>query len=372
MDRFDALICGGGPAGACAAWKLAAGGARCLVLEGHPSRRKVCGGALSARAKEMLTGSGMLSTDDILSLSLREQDSMACCHGFEQLRLYRSPSGTVTMIDRGDLDGLLLQKAVSAGAELLAGDPVESACRSGAGVRTRSGRVFEARMTIAADGAAGPVGMSFRTRRRRHPRGMGMEYFIPMTRGFPGHIQIHFGLVPYGYAWVFPRRSDACVGIGCLGGGRSAPELLACLDGLVDRLGLEHPVPRIPEAAPIPVGPPDGNLGSGRVILAGDAAGLVDQLTGEGLSHAVESGLLAAGAMLGGWDRRRLVDVAGRGCLRVVRQSRLARHLVFHPALRDRAMRGLREKDKFFAGYWKLISGTSDYRSMLVEFVRNS
>lgn len=372
MERFDAIVCGGGPAGACAAWLLASSGASCLVIGHAVTGGKVCGGALGTRAKSHLISSGILSTGDLSRLSLREQFSMTCFCGPEPLRTYTSPGDPITMLDRLSFDALLLDRAERAGARILADDPVKTVGEGGRSVETRSGKVFAAGATIGADGAAGPVGMSFRPPCRRHPAGVGIECFREMPSGFPPQIGIHFGLTDYGYAWVFPRRDDVCIGIGSLDGRMSPPALLDALGSLMGRLSLESFGPGSLRAAPIPSGRPSRTLGTGRVFLAGDAAGLTDQLTGEGIGHAVESGLLAAEAVISGWDRRRLSRKALRGCLGIVRESFLARHLVYHPLLRNRAMRGLREDRKFFEGYWKLFSGRTGYAAMLAGFLRRS
>jgi len=370
VERFDAIVCGGGPAGACAAWRLASAGASCLVIGHGVPGGKVCGGALGTRAKKHLISSGMLSADDLSRLSLREQPSMTCFHGYEPLRAFTSPGDPITMIDRLSFDAFLLDRAERAGAAVLGDDPVAAVRDGGGRVETRSGNVFAAGATIGADGAAGPVGMSFRPPGRRHPAGVALECFIGMPSGFPEEIGIHFGLTDYGYAWVFPRRDDVCVGIGSLGGRASPPALLEALERLMRRLGLEPPGRGALRAAPIPSGRPSRKLGAGRVFLAGDAAGLTDRLTGEGLSHAVESGFLAAEAVIAGWDRKRLSRTALRGCLGIVRESCLARHLVYHPLFRNRAMRGLRENAKFFEGYWGLVSGNTGYAGMLAGFLR--
>jgi flavin-dependent dehydrogenase len=196
-----------------------------------------------------------------------------------------------------------------------------------------------------------------------------MEYFIPRPASFPDGIRIHFGLTTYGYAWVFPRERDICAGIGSSGRHDSPAGMLRALDRLVSDLGLPPPGHAALRASQIPMWGPDAALGTGGFYLVGDAAGMADRLTGEGISHAVESGFVAAGAIAGGWSRRRIARETGRGCAGIVRQSGLARHLVYAPALQPLAMRRLAAKDKFYSGYWDLVSGRLDYAGLMRRFV---
>ncbi len=315
----------------------------------------------------MLHESGMVTPDDLDEVTLRLQDSMSCCLGLETLRKYRSDGPPLRMIDRSGLDPLLAAMAVRAGARLRCGVRVASVTPEG--ITTMSGEEVRAPVVVAADGADGRAARSIRGR-HGNPRGVGFEVFLPMPAGFQEHIGIHFGMASYGYAWVFPRRDDVCLGVGSCTNRTSTREMIGGLRALVAGLGLCWPGPGALRAAPLPSGRPDGALGRGMRYLVGDAAGMVDQMTGEGLSHAIESGLLAADAVLQGWTRREIYRRTARGCAGIVRQSSRARHLVYSPLLRGRAMRRLREDEKFFRGYWDLVSGDTDYAGMLRGFLR--
>lgn len=369
--RYDAIICGGGPAGACAAWRLASGGACCILLEASAvPRRKVCGGALGFRARDLLVASGMLTPGDLSAISLREQRAMSFSCGRERLSRYESEGPPILMVDRMDLDALLLSRAEAAGATVLRG-ALALSLEGSSSVGTTSSGTIRGDFVIAADGAAGRIGRQVRNG-RGGAAGFGIETFVPLPDSFPAEIQIHFGLADYGYAWVFPRRDDVCMGIGRMGGRSRPRDLLGELMHLFDRLGVGRPALDRLKAAPIPAGPPPYRMGSGRVLLAGDAAGLADRLTGEGLSHAVESGMLAAESVLNGrglpWYRRE----AASGCAGQVRQSALARHLVYGRPFRRLAMRGLARDRRFFDGYWELVSGSSGYAGMIAGFLRGA
>jgi flavin-dependent dehydrogenase len=305
----------------------------------------------------------MLSQGELDSLTLCQRDSMSCHDRGGRLRTYRGGSPPMRMIDRETFDAFLAGRAACEGAELADGLPVEAV--EGGLVRTPRG-TFRCGSLVAADGAAGAAGRSLRGSRLR--TGPGLELFLPVPDGFPDDLQIHFGGVEYGYGWIFPRVSDACAGVGsCRPGGAGA--MPAALDAMLGKAGLTSSGARL-LGAPIPAGRPFG-LGGDGAFLAGDAAGLTDQLTGEGISHAIESGLLVARAILEGWSAGRLRREAMSGCLGLVRQSLWARHLVYSPIFSGRAMRGLGSRDFYYEGYWRLVSGDADYRSLIPRLLRS-
>lgn len=297
---------------------------------------------------------------------------MSCFWRSNHLRTYESHGEPVRIVDRLPFDGLLCDKALEAGASTLRNDPVTRVLPGRPCIlETRSGRRIEAGAVVGADGADGVVCRT-RGRPRSRPAGFGIERFVETPPGLSDGLQIHFGIVPWGYGWVFPRGGDVCIGVGAICRGVSPPALKTALDRLIGTTcpGLTGLPPL--RAAPMPGAGIELSPAPGRVFLCGDAAGLTDRLTGEGIGHAVESGLLVANAILEGWSVTRLRREASRGCAGLVRQSRAARLLVYHPVFRKEAMRRLAARDKFFAGYWDLISGSVDYRGLLLGFLRSS
>jgi menaquinone-9 beta-reductase len=368
LERYDVVVVGGGPAGAVCAWRLAGAGVRTVLVDrSRFPRRKACGGALGGSGAKLLESSGMLAPSSLSALAICEHFSMQCFWKLNPLRTFASSGPPITLVDRGSFDAALVDRARDAGAEIIEGDGF-----FGLGSGTlclRSGRELAFGSLVGADGADSSVARSaFRRRLRR--QGFGLEFFLPAPAGLPHILQIHFGLEPYGYGWVFPSGPDVCVGLGRCDGRTAPAALLSGLMRFVESLGLGRPDPSGLRAAPLPSGRPSASLGAGDVYLAGDAAGLVDRVSGEGLCLAIESGLLVADSISGGWSRDRLRRAASAGCAGRVRDSALARHLLHFPVLRSMAMRRLARKDKFYEGYWKLVSGETGYRGMLREFLR--
>lgn len=367
MDQYDVIIAGGGPAGASCAWKLSRAGMKCAILEKCQfPREKVCGGALSMHGSALLTGSGMISSDDMEKLSLCKHRSMSCWWKFDKLRSFTSDNSHITIVSRKEFDDFLIGKAIKAGCSFFPGDRITRVFPDGK-VITDSGKKYGWSFLVGADGAGsivrrklfGPV---------QHRQGSGLEVFLPVKKDIPHELQIHFGLVPYGYGWVFPRGEDICFGVGVLGGGADSSLYRGILKELISRVSGSFSGK--PAGGSIPYMAVNSTLGKGKVFLAGDAAGLVDQLSGEGISYAVESGFLVAEAIITG-DRKSMIKKAKRGCMKRIRQSSFYRHMIYHPRLQPLAMKKLENKEKFFRGYWNLLSGHTSYNRMMLEFLKN-
>jgi flavin-dependent dehydrogenase len=204
------------------------------------------------------------------------------------------------MTQRRHLDAFLADAAASAGAELRQGARVEELALLPAAVRARVGGVLvEAGVVVGADGANGVVA-------RAAGLGDGIVHGVALEGNVPlGALAvaelhrtavIELATLPGGYGWVFPKGDHANLGVG--GWGSEGPRLrdhLARLArahavdtrSLTDVRGHRLPMRRL-GAAPA----------AGRVVLVGDAAGLVDPLSGDGMYEAFTSARLASAAIL--------------------------------------------------------------------------
>lgn len=361
------LVVGGGPAGSVCAWKLASEGRTCLVAEKEElPRDKVCGGVLSHRAFSVITGSGMATPEELDRLTLKQHRTISFWFRGRHLRTYVSPSDPVRIVSRSDFDGFLLQRAADAGAEVRTGLKVESVDAGSA--MTSEGEVLRFRELVGADGTVSLVRRQVSGRRSRKT-GMGLHYMIPAElpqRRFTD-LEIHFGHIPYGYIWVIPGKEFVNIGAGAVGSPAPPSTIVEALTEFMKTLsvtvsGLEL------HGAPLPSLALHRNLGRDNLYLAGDAAGLVDHVSGEGIGHAAESGIMVAECILSGGRRQEVLGRPGN-CISIVRQSIFFRHLLYSRITRGTAIVSLRDGDGFARGYWDLISGRKTYTGMFSDIL---
>lgn len=292
---FDAVVVGGGPAGSTAARILAAAGARvALVEKAHYPRAKPCAGGVTPRARRLLAP---VVGPDWSGLVAAEVHSVVVLRRGRTSTRYAPQVCLWETVSRQALDARLAERAGAAGATVRCGLQVT-------GVRWERDRWLvchnsghlQARAVIGADGASSGVKRSLGL--RPYVRSAGaLELDLPLAAGdrrFENEAWIDCGAAPRGYAWLFPRGGRVSVGVCGLAGG---PELHRALSTFLCALKL--PLTGEPSGWLIPVPYPCGPASTGSALLVGDAAGLVDPFTGEGLYFAARSGELAATALLG-------------------------------------------------------------------------
>jgi flavin-dependent dehydrogenase len=283
----------------------------------------------------------------------------------------------LVIYSRADLNGLLLRRAEAAGAEIektrvLGLDRTSSGWQ----IRTRAGKI-EADFCVIATGARNPlrdVGTQFQAQDTMTALG----YFVPSDQP---HIDIQFLPNLEGYIWVFPRAGHLSVGIG--GKGESAQCLRGRLDRYMDEKGISrdgakfyaHMLPSLGSH-----GWRNNRLAGDGWVAVGDAGGLVDPITGEGLYYAVRSGDLASQVML---DEREPEKKAERYRQLITRDfgldltygAGLAKRLfcgaIFFGAVPTRMIDFMKRSPKFCEIMQDLFAGTQPYLELKSRLLRN-
>ncbi len=290
--RYDAIVVGGGPAGATAAFFLGRAGKRVLVLEGQAlPRYKVCGGAVSSRVLEQFP----FSFEPVIQSRVQH---ISYALG-DRLVTFPVRDSALCMVMRSEFDAYLLQHAPADVEQGALVRWVEENPR-GVLVETLAGGSYEADYLVGADGANSAVARALGLRGRRVLAGaIEVEAQVPhaVLERFRQRPVLIFGELGIGYLWIFPKAGHLSVGVGALRPRRG--ELQSVLERVMQRFGVAvEGQPR--RGHPLPIYRGRERVATQRALLAGDAAGLVDPFTGEGIRFAIKSGRLAAQAILAG------------------------------------------------------------------------
>ena len=296
---YDAVVVGGGPAGATAATDLALAGHSVLLME-RGGRIKPCGGAVPPR---------MLADFDIPQdlLVARARSARMIAPSGRAVDMPVGEIGYVGMVDRDEFDEWLRERARMSGAERLTGvfEKIERDDEAHPIVtfrRQRGGPIerIRARCVIGADGARSTVAKQCLPGAERVPCVFAYHEIIKSPErdsdAFDGarcDVFYQGRLSPDFYAWVFPHGDTASIGVGSANKGFS-------LRGAVSEMRSDLDLTRCEtvrrEGAPIPLKPLKRWDNGADVIVAGDAAGIVAPASGEGIYYAMTGGRYVAEA----------------------------------------------------------------------------
>jgi len=364
-------ILGGGPAGAFAAERLASAGMKTVLFDEKLAWEKPCGGALTYKAYEKYP---FLLHNDSPKRLVTMTRLAAPGAGAARMKL-RQP---LLIYSRYELNGLLLSRAERAGAELektrvLSLGRTDDRWR----LSTREGTI-EADFCIVATGARNPL-REVGTRLTAADTMLALGYYVPEEQE---HVDIQFLPQLEGYIWVFPRCGHLSVGI--CGKGEPAQKLRTRLEAYMQERGISwknasfysHLLPSLAT----PAWRRNRVAGPGWLAV-GDAGGLVDPITGEGLYYAIRSGDLASQVVLSDAHAPEEKPHAYRALLQrdfaadlelgAVLARRLFRGSLLFASVPQRMIQFMRRSPKFHDLMQDLFAGTQGYLDLKERLLRN-
>ncbi len=288
---WDVLVIGGGPAGASAARVAAELGASVLLIDrARFPRYKTCGGGLIGISLAHLPPS-------VLSTIEQEVHEVRFSLRGGAAKTRRRSRPFLALVHRERFDEALAAAARAAGAIFEDSVTVRSLEESVGGLVTVSTDrgILTARVVVGADGTSGRTGRYVGVEIRGTDLGLEVELTrTPQSRSFDGSIAFDWGVPPGSYAWVFPKREVLTVGVIQARG--EPQQTRAYLDSWLTTTGLRSLEIERSSGHLAQWRAPQSPLRRGSVLVAGDAAGLLDPWTREGISFALRSGCWAGEA----------------------------------------------------------------------------
>jgi geranylgeranyl reductase family protein len=365
MNSFDVAIVGAGPAGCWAAYRLARQGARVALVDGSHPREKPCGGGVTGRALD-LVGDAV----DPACIAAVPIDSATFVDGHRSATMrLGDPDASdcrLAVIARRDFDAALLRAAQRAGASVVALRATDIRRHNGGWrVSTRAGEV-SCTWLIGADG---PTSLVRRRVFRPFPRAD-----LSIAAGYYVHgassraITVVFEHDPPGYLWSFPRVDHLAVGVGAQADESSSASLLDLAATWIQRnvsapgIRLERyswPIPSLGEAA-LAHERPAGQ----QWMLIGDAAGLVDPITREGIFFALASGEAAATSLASTSPERTYAERIRDDIHQELRRAARMKARFFQPRFTSLLVRALQQSPRIQAVMMDLVAGRQPYRGL--------
>jgi len=358
-SAVDFIVVGAGPAGSRAAELLALQGASVVLLDPKAPWEKPCGGGLTAAALENTPALRELAAET----ETIEELLVVAPSGASVVIPLRSPYETIS---RERLGRWGLDRAQAAGARFRprAARTVERD-QGGWRVVDDEGEVYWSRWLVAADGATSPLRRQLAP--RLHPELAPLRVAYPLRGVAHGRAVFQFLPTTDGYLWDFPRPGHHSVGVGV------PPRTFSksTLDGAIEQY-------RLSEAGDGTAAPHRGaviassnlaggsfaDLGGRDYALLGDAGGLADPATGEGIDYALRSASLAAAAFDSELGFQRYPSAVNAAFGVEIRRVRLLRNRFYHQGVAERLVRKARSSPRGALVLMSLVDAVNEHRSL--------
>jgi len=354
VDHFEVIVIGAGPAGAVAARDIARAGGRVALVDGSHPREKACGGGVTGRALELVT---VERGRAIKSVRFEAGSSAATVD---------LPDGYLDVFSRDAFDRALADAARDAGAVPVRARASAIARRGGRWSVTAGSATLGAPLLLGADGAGGLVRKQVTRPFDRSQLSIAAGSYVDGSD--ISEIVVRFVDDPRGYLWSFPRPGHLAVGTCAQADTTSTAEMHAVTDRWLDAYAPASGRPRRRYAWPIPsLRAADFDAeqpGGDGWMLLGDAAGLVDSITREGIYFALRSGMLAADSLAAPDPSRRYAERVRDELHDELRRAAALKAGFFRPRFTSLLIDALQQSDAIRRVMIDLVAGRQTYRGL--------
>ena len=305
MNNFDIIVVGGGPAGLTSAYQLNKYGFNVLLVDKNTfPRPKLCAGLLTKKTRKLVNDVFSVTTSD-----LKEKEVVDFCSDYYQIffkdkLIYESEmEDAFYYVHRRVYDNFLFNLVKNTGVKIKEGTEVRDIDLFDSKVITKNGNEFKADYIIGADGANSVIRKKIIAKRDdikfedfKKNMAVSLEAIVPRSElklDFD-HPILYYGILNWGYGWIFPRKDSLVIGIAGLK--KDNKNFKDIFKEYLDLIGIKNKDINY-TGWQLPYGNFLKEPFYNNTLLVGDAAGLVEPLTGEGIYYAHHSGLLAAKAI---------------------------------------------------------------------------
>lgn len=293
--NYDVVIIGAGPGGVAAAHNMINNNISCILIDKQKfPRNKLCAGGITYKTFELMKTLKLQNEFNIENSEVSEGASLYL--EYEHIADIKC-KGLTYLVDRFEFDDYLVEEYKKKGGVLLEGVAVSKIDTKKKVITLSNDEKINFKYIIGADGAVGMTGKL--VDEKFNANGFCLQVEIDKDKfSYEGNnMSLYYGIIPQGYGWIFPKKNTLTVGFGAdydknLNYHKEFEKFL-------NRLGIECHRSEF-KGAMLPFGEymkvPINKEKS--VLLVGDAAGLVDPITGEGIYFAMLSGIKASNIII--------------------------------------------------------------------------
>ncbi len=296
MIKCNVLVVGGGPSGSFASSLLSKAGLDvCLIDRSSFPRDKICGGLITQKAHALI-----LAHMPDLKIVSSQIDGIAVFHK-NDLVLSLTALSPLKLVWRYQFDNALLNESIHNGTKALLGQSIIAYDFDIKTILLENHTEIHYDFLIGADGVFSTVRQKMGLPKNLAGFCADLQMPYPSEEGFiinQRMVEIHYGFCERGYAWLFPREDALVTGLGNVENFKNKKHIVTAFDTFCKARGI--PQNTSCKGAHLPSGNTAllGLEGLHDILLVGDAAGLIDPITGEGIYYALYSAKKAAEAIL--------------------------------------------------------------------------